>query len=440
MCCPFPLTPTSIHYRTLNSRCPQGGVRQNAVRRTLSQESPVEVGNFTIPRRQPLLTRRRAIWYKMPPILADCRLRPGAHRRDDAPTTESYEGVVRMKTLCLCLLLSLSLTAYAQQPGVGPTGTAPNRTQPDLSGERLRQLVHAADEMDRAGQQAQAAGLRQQAEQERQSLLKHVVNLRAEIERIERLVGNRQQVIVHLKVMEVSLTKLEAMGFDMTKFLGNAAAAPEDPKKVGAPGTFSVIDDTNDTRQLLEALRKDNLAKVLAEPTLVTLNGQEAVFRSGGQVAIPKPQKDGSSAADYQFYGTEVQLKPEVLLDHSVRLAVRCGVSELDYANPTHVGKDVIPGIRSRDVNTTAKIANGRTLVLAGFVQSRVDAEMSGVPVVSELPYAGALFRKVKEHRTKTATFVLITPELVEPLDENAKAGGAAAATPPAPTDVNVRR
>jgi pilus assembly protein CpaC len=345
-----------------------------------------------------------------------------------------------MKTLTACLVLLLSLTAYAQQPGIGPAGPAPNQMQPDLSGERLRQLIRAADEMDRAGQPSQAAGLRQQAEQERQVLLRQVVNLRAEIERIEQIVGNRQQVIINLKVMEVSLTKLEAMGIDVAKLLGSAATAPDDPKKVAAPGTLVVIDNPNDTGRLLETLQKDGQGRILAEPQLVTLNGQEAVFRSGGQVAIPKPQKDGFSAVDYQFYGTEVQLKPEVLVDNSVRLSIRCGVSELDYANSTHVGKDVIPGIHTRNVATTAKIPNGRTLVLAGFVQSRIDTEMSGLPVVSDLPYVGAPFRKVKEHRTKTATFVLITPELVQPLYENAKPAGAAAATQPMPTDPNIRR
>ena len=202
-----------------------------------------------------------------------------------------------------------------------------------------------------------------------------------------------------------------------------------------------MIDDGGETHRIFEVLRKDKLAKVLAEPTLVAISGHEATFRSGGQLAIPTLQKDGSSAAEYQFYGTEVQLKPEVLADRTVRLAFRCRVSELDYANPTRIGKDTVPGIRSRDIATDANITSGRTLVLCGLVQSRVEAENSGVPWLSEIPYAGAAFRTVKERRNEVATFVLITPELVEPLADRAQVGNASptAATTP-PTDVNVRR
>jgi pilus assembly protein CpaC len=346
-----------------------------------------------------------------------------------------------MRALPFCVLLALSITAYGQQPGPAPRGPAPGETQPDTSGLRLQQLLHNASQLQRAGQPEQAAAVLQQAEWERQGLLNRINALQAEIERMRTIVGHRQQVLVHLQIMEVSLTKLESLGFDVTKLQGNAVGGPGDAKQANAGGAFSVIDDGSDTHGILAALRKDKLAKLLAEPTLVTISGQEATFRSGGQLAIPTPQKDGSSAAEYQFYGTEVQLKPDVLADRSVRLAIHCRVSELDHANSTRVGKDTVPGIRSRDIAADAEIKSGRTLVLCGLVQSRVEAVNSGLPWLGEIPYAGAVFRRVKETRNQIATFVLITPEILE---ASAAPGHVNHAAPPTaavrPTNVDVRR
>jgi len=132
-------------------------------------------------------------------------------------------------------------------------------------------------------------------------------------------------------------------------------------------------------------------------------------------LAIPTPQKDGSIRTEQRPYGTEVELKPEVLGNRHVRLAIHCRLSELDYANATRVGKDVVPNIRAREFTTVTESQSGQTIVFSGLTEIRVEAENRGVPVVSEIPYAGAIFRSVKETRNEVATFVLIRPELVEP-------------------------
>ena len=326
-----------------------------------------------------------------------------------------------MKVLSLCVLLALSIAAYGQQPGVAPPAPATGEAQPDTTGLRLQQLLFRASELQRAGQPEQAAIVLQQAEWERRGLLNRIDALQAEIKRIEQLVGSRQQVLVHLKVVEVSLTKLRKLGFDVTKLQGNPGKGLGGEKQAAPGGAFSVIDDGKETLQLLDKLQEGGLSKVLAEPTLVTISGQEATFHSGGKLAIPTPQKDGSLGVEYQNYGTEVQLKPDVLVDRSVRLAIRCRLSEVDYANPMQVGKDTVPSIRSRDIATDANIQNGRTLILYGLVQYRMESEKFGVPWLSEIPYAGAAFSHVKETHNEIATLVLITPELVEPLGDKRK-------------------
>lgn len=336
-----------------------------------------------------------------------------------------------MRVLPLCVLLALSVAAYGQSPG---------QIQPDTSGQRLHQLLRSADELQQAGRQQEAAAARQQAEWERQALRNHMESLQAEVHHIQRVIGPVQQVAVHLKVIEVSLTKLKSIGFDMSKLPGNSSVAMNDASKPPLAGTYSVLTDTNKVAQIFDTLCKDHHGKVLAEPTVVCISGQNASFNSGGEVPIPTKKSDGSKTVNWQQYGTQMQLLPQVLGNRTVRLAIQLRISELDYSNVTHVDNDAVPGIRSRDLSTCAELPSGQTLMISGLIQTRVEAENHGLPWVGDIPYAGAVFRSVKETRNELATYVLITPELVESSDMPAQATTAVPMQATRPMPVRVRR
>ena len=344
-----------------------------------------------------------------------------------------------MRALFFCILSAFAIAAYGQQPGVASHGPAAGEPQPDTSGLRLQQLLHSASELQRAGQAQQAATTLQQAEWERQGLRNRLDALQAEVERIRQIVGSKPQVLVRLQIFEVSLTKLQKLGFDVSKLPGNSAPAPDAVAKNGAAAMPSGVMDGREAKLFFEALRKDNLVRVLAEPTLVTISGQTATFQSGGKIPVPTPTKDNPLQVEYQSYGTEVQLFPEMLDNHAMRLAIQCRISELDYSSGTHIGKDTVPGFRTRDFTTHTELQIGQALLISGPTQSRVEAENSGVPVLSEVPYAGAMFRSVKERHNEIALFVLVQPEIVEPVAAPAKPVNIpATATRPGEADVRV--
>lgn len=338
-----------------------------------------------------------------------------------------------MRVLPLFLLLALSLAAHAQEP-------SPGQMQPDPSGQRLQQLLRTADELQRAGRQQEAAAVRQQAAWERQALRNHMESLQAEVGRLRQLIGQRPQVLVHIRVFEVSLTKLKKIKFDMSKLAGNSPAAPNDASKNPQAGTYAVFNNSREAEQVFESLRKDNLAKVIAEPSLVTTSGQTASFNSGGQVPLPTKQQDGSKAVNWQQYGTQVQLTPEILGDRTIRLDVHCQISELDYSHAVTVDKDTVPGIQSRDFSNRTELQSGQTVVFSGLNQSRVELENHGLPLVSEIPYAGAAFRTVKETRNDIGLFVMLSAEIVEPSATPPNSRAAVPMQASHPTGVRVRR
>jgi pilus assembly protein CpaC len=265
-------------------------------------------------------------------------------------------------------------------------------------------------------------------------------------------VGGVQLVLLHVKVMEVSRTKLRRLGFDFSKITGpnvvtsspsgalvdtinTTPVTPATPPTPSAPWspivtqglaptaagagtfTFGIVNGASAFFGVLDALRRDNLIKIMAEPTLVTVSGRAASFNSGGEFPVPVPQSLGTTTIEWKKYGTQIDFVPIVLGNGKIRLEIRPQVSELDESRSITIGSITVPGLKSRDADTGVEMTAGQTLGIAGLVQSYTEAENSGLPWISEVPYLGMAFRKVHESTNEVETLILVTPELVDPMD-----------------------
>ncbi len=239
-------------------------------------------------------------------------------------------------------------------------------------------------------------------------------------------VGGVQQVLLHIKVMEVSRTKLRTLGFDFADFFNDASMIASGVAELAGQVVSGMANSGRSTFQFriigggdafygfLEALRQDDLAKILSEPTLVTVSGRPAYFEVGGEIPYEVSQGLGAVSIEWKDYGTRVDFVPIVLGNGRLRLEVRPRVSEVDN---TRSSTSRAPAIKSREVDTGVELMAGQTLAIAGLVQTRIEAQNRGLPVVSEVPYLGALFRRVREERNEIETLVLVTPELVEAME-----------------------
>ena len=172
-------------------------------------------------------------------------------------------------------------------------------------------------------------------------------------------VGGCQQVSLHVKIMEVSRTKLRRLGFDWAKITGSntvmSAASgllspPSSPTLVSgvgsiplAPATtagnpltgtfaFNIANGSSAFFGVLNAMAEDDLAKILAEPTLTTISGRPASFRAGGSFFIVPNGQNGGPPLTVN-YGTQINFVPIVLGNGRIRLEVRSTISEPD---PSH--------------------------------------------------------------------------------------------------------
>lgn len=246
-------------------------------------------------------------------------------------------------------------------------------------------------------------------------------------------VGGAQTILLHVKLMEVSRTKLRRVGFDWANFNGNDGVVQTASGMVSSyslvPGAhsvtqsrgetvaFGIINNANSFFGFLEALKQNNLVKVLAEPTLVAQSGRAASFSSGGEFPILVPQSLGTVSIQFRQFGTRVDFVPIVLGNGRVRLEVRPQVSEIDPTRSVSINGTTVPGLRSRWVDTAVEMNAGQTLALAGLIQTQVESESRGVPWLSDLPWFGAAFRHVRHQSNEIELLVLVTPEFVDALD-----------------------
>src|SRR6185503_17201497 len=109
----------------------------------------------------------------------------------------------------------------------------------------------------------------------------------------------------------------------------------------------------------------NNLLRILAEPNLTAISGQEANFLAGGEFPIPVSQggqSAGGGAAitiEYREFGVKLRFIPVVLGDGKIRLKVAPEVSDLDFTTAVRFNGFVIPGLTSRKVETTIDLGDG---------------------------------------------------------------------------------
>jgi pilus assembly protein CpaC len=236
-------------------------------------------------------------------------------------------------------------------------------------------------------------------------------------------VAGVQQVLLHVKVYEVSRTKLRQLGFDWAQISSGGFVASNVSEIIDGLGTgivgpstfaFRAVSGSSSFFGVLDALRQDDLAKILSEPTLVTQSGRPAYFNVGGEIPYSVSQGLGAVSVEWKNYGTRLDFVPFVLGNGKIRLEVRPQISEIDNTRSDVTG---VPALKIRESDVGVELEAGQTLAIAGLVQTRIEAQRRGLPWVSEVPYIGALFRRVKEEANEVETLILVTPEIVEALD-----------------------
>ncbi len=252
------------------------------------------------------------------------------------------------------------------------------------------------------------------------------------------------QVVLNVKIAEVSRSRLKELGFDFfvsmlnsrrlegsgtVGFFGGQVNTPQVPILTNPFGentalSLDYVSLSGDRRLqgIVKALETDGTIKTLASPNLVAVNGEKAKFLSGGEIPIPIVQGgSGSNSISVLFkeYGVKLDFEPTVIDSGIINLRVVPEVSTPDYSRAIVLGGFLIPAFQTRRVDTVVELRDGQSLVIGGLTNTDVRKTQRKIPLLGDIPVLGALFKNTRETIEENELVVLVSPRIIRPLEAN---------------------
>ena len=178
----------------------------------------------------------------------------------------------------------------------------------------------------------------------------------------------------------------------------------------------------------LQAFERQNVARVLAEPTVSAVSGESAKFTVGGEFPYPSGQICLGTAATsctiggaaFKDYGITLNFSPVVLAEGRILLHIATEVTEIDFQNAVTIQGVPTPGLRTRKNETTVELPSGGSIATAGLLQTTTTQVIQGFPGLMNLPILGTLFRSRDYQRDETELMVIVTPYIIKPTNTQA--------------------
>ncbi len=245
-------------------------------------------------------------------------------------------------------------------------------------------------------------------------------------------VSRPTQVTLRVRVAEVSREVLQILGVNWnvvatpgdTVFslatgrpLGTGAALSRLVGDAGAAGLLSggVRNGDLDLAGVLDALAREGLVSMLAEPTLTARSGETAAFLAGGEFPVPVGVDNGDISIEFREFGVRLAFTPTVLDDRRISLRVRPEVSELTDTGAIRLQNIAVPALATRKAETTVELASGQSLAIGGLISRSTRSQFEKFPGLGDLPVLGALFRSTRFQRNESELLIVVTPYLVRP-------------------------
>lgn len=228
---------------------------------------------------------------------------------------------------------------------------------------------------------------------------------------------------VDVQVLEINKGRLYAVGLDWVRLLeGSGAAAPGTPASVvnvleGAPSKVTTLGTLSRGQidAFLRMLETNRYGRLLAKPRIVTLSGTSAQFLVGGELPVVTQDTQGHTSVSWKEHGVRLAVKPE-RREALIRMKVRAEASTIDALNAVSLPNGTyMPALKTRWAETDIEMAPRSTVIIAGLIQTEEAKVSVGLPVLSDLPLLGWLFRHTRLDRHETELVIFVTPAIATP-------------------------
>lgn len=253
------------------------------------------------------------------------------------------------------------------------------------------------------------------------------------------------QVQLQVRVAEVSRNRMKDIGTSFTYqgapshggYLNSGAGPsglsdpPAQPRPlcsgcgiVGGPLTpaLNLLMMGGNTLAMLRMLQTQGALRELAEPNIIAMDGQEASFLAGGEFPIPVVQSSSGNVnvtIVFKEYGVRLNFKPTIIDEDHIRLELTPEVSTIDYQTGVKFDGFLIPGLLTRRAKTGVELRDGQSFALAGLLDNREIKSISEVPMLSQIPILGNLFKSKSFQKNETELMFIVTAQIVKPVNRD---------------------
>jgi pilus assembly protein CpaC len=230
-----------------------------------------------------------------------------------------------------------------------------------------------------------------------------------------------QMIEVDVQIVEIIYNDKLDYGIDWPTLIGGGlpqGGLPLTPLQTieQNPNDLNFLGGTFKRGQINAALKmllEKDYAKLLAKPKLRTLSGKKAEFLSGGELPYTLVDSQGKATVQWKEYGIKLSIEPVIDKKNTIIAKLRAEASSLDYINAVSLGNGgTLPSLRERWADTTISMEPEDTVIIAGLMQNDDAKVTSGVPILSDIPLLGEIFKSTHTENKRTELVIFVTPKI----------------------------
>lgn len=236
---------------------------------------------------------------------------------------------------------------------------------------------------------------------------------------------SQPELVIDVEIMEVDRQKLRTIGIDLSQGTAGIRLAGGDSSgwinlgdiSLGSASSYEMTSP----QAILKFIEGDTNTKIVAQPRIRGVGGEEMKYIVGQKVPIPQstftPIMAGGAQAQpivqytQQDVGIDIKMKPRVHLEREVTIEVEIKLSSI--AGPGYAD---IPIINTREIKNVIRLKDGETNLLAGLLQDEERKSLKGVAGLKDIPLLGSLFATTETQIVQSDVILTITPHIVRTL------------------------
>jgi type IV pilus assembly protein PilQ len=248
---------------------------------------------------------------------------------------------------------------------------------------------------------------------------------------VEYLDTQTPQVLIEARIVEATSTAALGLGiewgtthtytdsnghptgvvFPYNMGVGGAVSVPGPADRTGALGfSFGSVGMINDLNLSLNVMESEGKIKIVSSPKVATLDNTEAMIQQGVSIPITTRGTGGDVTTKYVDATLVLKTTPHITADGSILLSLEINKSEPDWSNANYLGE---PSIIKKEAKTEILVKSGDTVVIGGVYTNKTSITKRGVPLLSQIPILGWLFKSEESRVERSELLIFLTPRIM---------------------------